>query len=42
MKMNMGIFGQHDPEKNPPGENQFGMEVYICGKQKVEYNMYMK
>jgi hypothetical protein len=37
-EMNTSIFGQHDPGINPPGENQFGMKVYIMMILSSEYN----
>jgi hypothetical protein len=36
------VFGQHDPGQIPLGENQFGIYVYICDVNKMEYNKYMK
>jgi hypothetical protein len=32
------VFGQHDPGKNPHGENQFGVDVHKRPQRKM-YNM---
>jgi hypothetical protein len=37
-EMNPSIFGQQDPRKKKPGENQFGMKVYIMMISSSEYN----